>query len=200
MVGRTRCGQDYAWRQRAAAASKARLAEAARTVAGGTEVSDRMGLARGAPPRFDAAALLLVDQIGKLKDGKITLSDAGVTLTGMAREIGSREAIAAALKNLPEGFSVKENAIKAPPYIFQATKDPVANTVTLAGYVPDNAVHGRRRGGRPEVLLRKAGGQSQGQRRRAAGICQRGDRGARRTVAGLDGIARDLRPRGETVG
>ena len=122
-------------------ASKARLAEAARAAAGGTEVSDRMGLARGAPPRFDAAALLLVDQIGRLKDGKITLSDNGVTLTGMAREIGSREAIAAALRNLPEGYSVKDNAIKAPPYVFQATKDPVANTVTLTGYVPDNAVH-----------------------------------------------------------
>lgn len=122
-------------------ASKARLAEATRAVAGGTEVSDRMGMARGAPPRFDTAALLLVDQIGKLKDGKITLSDTGITLTGMAREIGSREAILAALKNLPEGYSVKENAIKAPPYIFQANKDPVANTVTLAGYVPDNAAH-----------------------------------------------------------
>jgi hypothetical protein len=36
---------------------------------------------------------------------------------------------------------VKENAIKAPPYVFQANKDPVANTVTLAGYVPDNNVH-----------------------------------------------------------
>ncbi|CAN5405901.1 OmpA family protein [soil metagenome] len=122
-------------------ASKARLVEATRAVAGGTEVADRMGMARGAPQRFAAAALLLVDQIGKLKDGKITLSDTGVSLAGIAREIGSREAVAAALRNLPEGYSVKENAIKAPPYIFQATKDPVANTVTLAGYVPDNAVH-----------------------------------------------------------
>ena len=122
-------------------ASKARLADAARAVAAGTEVSDRMGLARGAPPSFEAAALLLVEQIGRLKDGKITLSDTGVALAGMARELGNREAIAAALKNLPEGFSVTENAIKAPPFIFQATKDPVANTVTLTGYVPDNAAH-----------------------------------------------------------
>ncbi len=59
----------------------------------------------------------------------------------MARELGNREAIAAALKNLPEGYSVAENAIKAPPYIFQANKDPVANTITLAGYVPDNNTH-----------------------------------------------------------
>lgn len=122
-------------------ASKARLADATRAAAAGTEVSDRMDLARGAPPRFDTAALLLIEQIGKLKDGKITLSDTAVSLTGMAREIGNREAILAALRNLPEGYSVKENAIKAPPYIFRANKDPVANTVTLEGYVPDNNVH-----------------------------------------------------------
>jgi OOP family OmpA-OmpF porin len=122
-------------------AIKAKLLDAARASLKGTEISDRMTLARGAPPRFDNAALLLIDQVSKLKDGKITLSDTGVSLTGMAREIGSREAILAALKNLPEGYSVQANAIKAPPYIFQANKDPVANTVTLAGYVPDNAVH-----------------------------------------------------------
>jgi OOP family OmpA-OmpF porin len=59
----------------------------------------------------------------------------------MARELGGREAIAAALKNLPEGFSLAANEIKAPPYVFQAYKDPVAVTVTLTGYVPDNNAH-----------------------------------------------------------
>lgn len=122
-------------------ASKGRLLEAARAALGGVEVADQMNLARGAPPRFDNAALLLVDQIGKLKDGKIAISDGKVSLSGMARDLGGREAIAAALKNLPEGFSVAANEIKAPPYIFQAYKDPVAVTVTLTGYVPDNAVH-----------------------------------------------------------
>jgi OOP family OmpA-OmpF porin len=120
--------------------SKGKLVEAARAALGGVEVVDQMNLSRGAPPRFDAAALLLVDQIGKLKDGKITISDSKVSLSGMARELGGREAIAAALKNLPEGFSVA-NDIKAPPYIFQAYKDPVAVTLTLTGYVPDNSVH-----------------------------------------------------------
>jgi OOP family OmpA-OmpF porin len=122
-------------------AVKGRLMEAARKDLGGVEVVDQMGLARGAPPRFEAAAALLLDQIGKLKDGKITLSDTKVSLSGMARELGGREAIAAALKNLPEGFSIASNEIKAPPYIFQAYKDPVAATLTLTGYVPDNDVH-----------------------------------------------------------
>src|SRR5947199_7832788 len=122
-------------------AIKGRLFDAARASLSGVEVADRMGLARGAPPRFDAAALLLIDQIGKLKDGKITISDAQVSLSGMARDLGGREAIAAALKNLPEGFSVASNEIKAPPYVFQAYKDPVAQTLTLTGYVPDNTIH-----------------------------------------------------------
>jgi OOP family OmpA-OmpF porin len=122
-------------------AIKNRLLEAARAGLGGVEVVDRMNLSRGAPPRFDNAALLLLDQIGKLKDGKVTLSDTKVSLSGMARDLGGREAIAAALKNLPEGFSVAANEVKAPPYVFQAYKDPVAVTVTLTGYVPDNTIH-----------------------------------------------------------
>src|SRR6201996_6867294 len=122
-------------------ASKGKLLEAARADLGGVEVVDQTNLSRGAPPRFDEAALLLLDQVAKLKDGKITISDAKVSLGGMARDLGGREAIAAALKNLPEGFSVASNEIKAPPYIFQAYKDPVAATVTLSGYVPDNNVH-----------------------------------------------------------
>jgi OOP family OmpA-OmpF porin len=121
--------------------SKGKLLETARASLGGVEVVDQMNLARGAPARFDNAALLLIDQIGKLKEGKITISDDKVSLAGMARDLGGREAIAAALKNLPEGFSVAANDIKAPPYIFQAYKDPVAVTLTLSGYVPDNAVH-----------------------------------------------------------
>ena len=122
-------------------AIKGRLLDAARASLSGVDIADQMRLARGAPPRFDAAALLLIDQIGKLKDGKITISDTQVSLSGMARDLGGREAIAAALKNLPEGFSVAANEIKAPPYIFQAYKDPVAGTLTLTGYVPDNNVH-----------------------------------------------------------
>ncbi len=122
-------------------ASKGRLLEAARAGLAGVEVVDQMNMSRGAPPRFENAALLLLDQIGKLKDGKVTISDNKVSLSGMARDLGGREAIAAALKNLPEGFSVAANEIKAPPYIFQAYKDPVAVTLTLTGYVPDNNVH-----------------------------------------------------------
>jgi OOP family OmpA-OmpF porin len=122
-------------------ASKNKLLEAARADLGGVEIVDQMNLSRGAPSQFDAAALLLLDQIAKLKDGKIELSDTKVSLSGMARDIGGREAIGAALNRLPPGYSVAANEIKAPPYVFQAYKDPVAVTLTLTGYVPDNNVH-----------------------------------------------------------
>jgi OmpA-OmpF porin, OOP family len=122
-------------------ASKNKLLEAARADLGGVEIVDQMNLSRGAPSQFDAAALLLLDQIAKLKDGKIELSDTKVSLSGMARDIGGREAIGAALNKLPPGYSVAANEIKAPPYVFQAYKDPVAVTLTLTGYVPDNNVH-----------------------------------------------------------
>src|ERR1700733_11026920 len=69
-------------------ASKGKLLDAARAALGGVEVADQMNLSRGAPPRFDAAALLLIEQIAKLKDGKITISDNKVSLSGMARELG----------------------------------------------------------------------------------------------------------------
>lgn len=122
-------------------ASKAKLTDVAHGALAGVEVSDQMKLARGAPAHFDEAAALLLGQIAKLKDGKFTISDGNVSLSGMARELGGREAIAAALKTLPEGFKVAANELKAPPYVFQVNKDPVASTLTLSGNVPNDSVH-----------------------------------------------------------
>jgi OOP family OmpA-OmpF porin len=122
-------------------ALKGKLLEAARAALNGVEVADQMGLARGAPPRFEQAALLLISQVGKLKDGRVTISDGDVSLSGMARELGGREALALALKSLPDGFTVASNDVKAPPYILQAYKDPVAVTLSLSGNVPDDNIH-----------------------------------------------------------
>jgi OOP family OmpA-OmpF porin len=122
-------------------AVKGKLLEAARAALKGVDVADQMALARGAPPRFEDAALLLISQVGKLKDGKVTISDTDISLSGMARDLGGREAIALALKNLPEGFKVANNEVKAPPYILQAYKDPVAVTLSLSGNVPDDNIH-----------------------------------------------------------
>ncbi len=65
---------------------------------------------------------MLLDQIGKLKEGKITLTDNKVALAGMARELGGREAIAAALRNLPDGYSIAANDIKRRPMCSRPTR------------------------------------------------------------------------------
>lgn len=124
-------------------AARARLMDAARASLPGVEVSDRMTFARGAPTRFEAAATLLIDQLARLSSANVSLSDGSVKLNGVARELGGREAITAVLRSLPEGFSVAENIVQAPAYVFQVNKDPVAATLTLSGYVPDNAGHAR---------------------------------------------------------
>lgn len=55
-------------------AARGRLDDGLRALAGNTEIADRMEYARGAPPRFDAAAQLLIEQLARLSSGKITLS------------------------------------------------------------------------------------------------------------------------------
>jgi len=120
-------------------ATRTKLAEGARAIMNGGEVADQMAFGRGAPTRFDAAALIGLDQLNRLKEGSVRIEDMRLWISGMARETGAREAIAAALKSLPEGFSVAENKVAAPPYVFHAYKDPVAGTITLSGFVPDQA-------------------------------------------------------------
>ena len=118
----------------------------------------------------------------------------------MARELGGREAIAAALKNLPEGFSIAANDVKAPPYIFQAYKDPVAVTLTLTGYVPDNNVHAAMVAARrASSSAKRSSTISRPALARPAG-CQCGGARARRVVAAVDRHARRVGSRGEAVG
>src|SRR6185437_1815345 len=60
--------------------SKAKLLEAGHAALNGVEIVDQMGLARGAPPHFEEAAMLLLQQVGKLKDGKVSISDTSASL------------------------------------------------------------------------------------------------------------------------
>lgn len=93
--------------------SKGKLTEAAKASLGGVEVVDQMVLARGAPSRFDAAALLLLDQIGKLKEGKITLTDNKVALVGMLLLVPNPLREAASALGLPRSLVIKRIAYRA---------------------------------------------------------------------------------------
>ncbi len=61
------------------------------------------GLARGAPPRFDAAATLLIEQVPSSRSAHLAVRY-GREAGRRRRELGGREAIAAALKSLPPGY------------------------------------------------------------------------------------------------
>ena len=160
-----------------------------------------MAFARGVPPRFEAAALSLIEQLGRLRDGKVSISDNSVRLSGIARELGGREAIAAALKNLPEGYTVAENTVSAPPYVFQVNKDPVAGTLTFNGYVPDNAAHAALiETAKRKFLNEKIVDNLKASVGAPSRLYQRRDGGARCAVAAVDRIADDLGPRGQALG
>ncbi|HLN09554.1 MAG TPA: OmpA family protein, partial [Xanthobacteraceae bacterium] len=119
--------------------TRAKLVAAARTAAAGRKVVDRMSYGRGAAAGFDAMALLAVAQFGRLSDGEVAITGPQVAIKGLARNAADRDAVVAALQHLPAGFTLVENAVKAPPYLFRAIKD--AGTITLSGTVPDAATH-----------------------------------------------------------
>lgn len=120
-------------------ATRAKLVEMARSAGANSDPADQMAFARGNLPRFDTVALLLIEQLGRMKSGEVRVSGGQIEVQGVARELGGREAIVAALRGLPQGFSIKAVNVEAPPFVFRAQKDPVAGTVTLSGNVPDAA-------------------------------------------------------------
>jgi OOP family OmpA-OmpF porin len=98
---------------------------------------DQTAYARGALPRFEDMALLGLAQLEKLSQGKVTITNGDVAITGVAKDATARDAVTAALKTLPEGFRLTENGVKAPPFVFAALRN--AGTLTLEGAVPSEA-------------------------------------------------------------
>ncbi len=78
-------------------------------------VDDNMDYGRGAPARFDAMSALGVAQLEKLSQGKVSIADDKVSITGVAKDAAARDAVSTALGNLPEGYNLVENSVKAPP-------------------------------------------------------------------------------------
>lgn len=118
---------------------RAKLDREARGLVGGT-VTDQMSYARGAAPGFDSAALLALSQLGNLSEGKVSVTDGKISVTGTAKDAAAKGAVDAALSKLPQGFSLAENGVKPPPvYSFNIFKDGSSQTVTLNGTIPDES-------------------------------------------------------------
>jgi OOP family OmpA-OmpF porin len=122
--------------------ARAHVVEKAGAIAAGAAVSDAMHIGSGAPSGdFVGAIDVALTQLGKLAPGKVSLSDAGVSIEGAGKANVLAASIEAEAKaHLPQGFSLAKMEVVdglASPYAFAAAlKD---GTLTLAGHIPDAA-------------------------------------------------------------
>lgn len=110
----------------------------ARLSADGLIVEDRTSYASGAPEAFDALADFAADQLKRLDPAQATLTDATLTINGVARDDDAYEAALAALKAPPAAAQSFRGEILPPrvaQYVFSASIGPGA--ITLGGHLPD---------------------------------------------------------------
>lgn len=103
----------------------------------GLELSDSSVSALGAPKNYVALASYCVALLDAIGDGRVSVSDAALTVTGSAASFDGYDRAAAALREPPEGVSVKAAEIAPPrvsPFVWSAAKSGEA--VSLFGYAP----------------------------------------------------------------
>ena len=120
-------------------ADRATLLAAARQALPGAALRDGQLAAGGAPQGFTAVASTLLAQVARLKDGKASITDGTVTISGEAPDAATRAAVAQALAGLNQGFRLGSLEIGVPAAPFRAVKDAAAGTLVLSGAVPDDA-------------------------------------------------------------
>jgi len=125
----------------ASEASRELTRSAAEAAVPGDQIEDRRTQARGAPDDSDILAAFVLAQLAGLSDGKISISDRSVTVSGQARSVDAHESLVGALSGkLPaEGtlaaLTVAPAVIET--YEFRARKE--AGGILLEGYMPDDA-------------------------------------------------------------
>ena len=123
-------------------ATRAALLAQAKKLYPNAKIEDRAQIARTAPAGFAAAVGLAMENIGKLKGGAISLSDAGLKIDGEAIDKAAQDALGKAFAAL-SGFKVAADALKAAvpevkPYAF-AIRKLDDGSIVLEGAIPDEA-------------------------------------------------------------
>lgn len=106
--------------------ARAAIVAAAKAAHPGATVVDRMQIARGAPRDFLEAAKAALGALGKLANGKASLSDLQLSLTGVSAGAESLDALAKWVRGaLPAGFSAATEFAypERHPYAVSARKD-----------------------------------------------------------------------------
>ncbi len=119
------------------------LVAAAAALFPGAKIENALTIARGAPAGdFDAAAKFALAALANLSDGKATLTDASLYISGAARRPGDVEALEKNASSLASGYRVAMADV-APalvhPFVLGIAKS--ADGVHLTGFAPDAAAH-----------------------------------------------------------
>lgn len=91
-----------------------KIVAAARAAFSGADVKDDMQYASGAPAGYDTGVQFGLDQLARLAKGNVSLSDTGLAVSGTADTRDAYDGITAALKVLPQGFTLAKADITAP--------------------------------------------------------------------------------------
>ena len=104
-------------------ATRAKIVVDTKAALPNTEVIDQMKIARGVPAVFGAATAYSLAQLARLPDGKASLSDAALTITGTAPSADIYQMATAA--GLPQGVggNVQIGLPAVSPYTWQAQKE-----------------------------------------------------------------------------
>ncbi|MBS7537389.1 OmpA family protein [Ancylobacter lacus] len=115
------------------------LLDAVRGAVPGAAISDQLRLADGAPNSegWLKAAAFALQQLGRLPGGKVTLVDTTISIEGAAPDFASYDALAAARRAVPEGYTLIRFGVEPPnvsPFTFGVLRS--ANRIRLVGYAP----------------------------------------------------------------
>ncbi|MGE0765206.1 MAG: OmpA family protein [Hyphomicrobiaceae bacterium] len=109
------------------------------------EVDDRMKLARGSPPIdvWLGGVGFGLKQLALLREGRVELENASISVGGTARDAGSYRAVKAALSGqMPQGIRLKTESVRPPPASpFTWVVRRQGDEWTMLGHVPSDGVH-----------------------------------------------------------
>jgi OOP family OmpA-OmpF porin len=107
----------------------------------GFETTDTASYAAGAPKNFEALATYALAVLAELDDGRVTLSDDALSVSGAARTFDTYDRTLSALRSPPLGAHFAAVEVKPPraaPFVWKAAKSGEA--VVLSGFVPSNEI------------------------------------------------------------
>ncbi len=121
-------------------ATRETIFEKIKTILPGVQINDGLKIAAGAPEQFTQAIDHGLNQLTKLTNGAISISDTDYSISGIVKPELEYQSVINELDSLPAGFTLIRSEITPPtvsPYNWSAGL--TENVLTLRGYVPDAA-------------------------------------------------------------